>query len=98
MTNEPHPARMWDSWRRRALPGGDWTMRTGNKIGRNLYIEWPDGRSEPVGQVDTVSIAELIVEAVNAYRQPEDEPAPGGTVISYNTVAGDLNITGLDSS
>lgn len=96
--SEPHPADIWHGWHDRGVPEGDWSMRVGKSIGRNLYIEWPDGRSEPVGQVDTASIAELIVTAVNAYRQHDDEPAPHGTVISHNTVGGDLNITGLGRS
>lgn len=93
----------WSNWRTRALPEGDWLMRTGNKIGRNLYIEWPDGRSEPVGQVDTVALATLICDTINTSRlvvarrhRTSRGPVPGnGTHIIGNTVAGDINVTGL---
>jgi hypothetical protein len=40
-------------------------MRTGKKIPRNLYIEFADGRSEPVGQADSVALAKFICDAVN---------------------------------
>lgn len=55
----------YGDWRTRPLPEGNWTMRVGGKIPRNLYIEWSDGRSEPVGQADTTSMAAFICSAVN---------------------------------
>ena len=61
----PHPADSYGDWRTKPLPEGNWTMRVGKKIPRNLYIEWPDGRSEPVGQVDTAAMAALICDTVN---------------------------------
>lgn len=57
----------YSGWRTRPLPQGNWTMRVGKKIPRNLYIEWSDGRSEPVGQVDTAALAAFIASAVNKY-------------------------------
>jgi len=94
----------WSDWRTRRLPEGDWFMRTGNKIGRNLYIEWPDGRSEPVGQVDTAALATLICDAVNGSRllTGRERPVPrapvhgDGTHIIGNTAGRDINITGLN--
>jgi hypothetical protein len=93
----------WSDWRDRPLPEGEWFMRPGNKIGRNLYLQWPDGRSEPIGQVDTAALAALICDAVNGYRSltgPRSDaflaPAHGeGTRIIGNTAGGDINITGL---
>lgn len=61
----------WGRWRDLELPPGSWRLRTGNKIPRNLYIEWDDGKSEPVGQVDTASLAALITIAVNAALEKE---------------------------
>lgn len=59
----------YSDWRTRRLPEGNWVMRIGNKIERNLYIQWPGGRSEPVGQVDTVELAMFICNAVNSARK-----------------------------
>lgn len=62
----------YSDWATRPLPEGPWTMRTGKQIGRNLYIEWPDGRNEPVGQVDNAALAAYIVSAVNKDRTSGD--------------------------
>lgn len=75
----------YSDWRTRRLPEGNWVMRIGNKIERNLYIEWPNGRSEPVGQVDTVELAMFICNCVNKARRD----ALGGAVFQ-NHIAGDV--------
>jgi hypothetical protein len=64
----------YSAWRTAPLPDGDWQPRVGGKIGRNLYIQWADGRSEPVGQVETAALAALIVEAVNSHQEQEETP------------------------
>lgn len=80
------PTDNYSDWRTRPLPEGTaWSMRVGRKIPRNLYIQWPDGRSEPVGQVDTAAIAALVCDAVNALRL-----WPGDGVIFRNHFGGDV--------
>jgi len=97
----------YSEWRTRPLPEGNWTMRVGRKVPRNLYIEWSDGRSEPVGQVDNTALAAYIVSAVNALRiwpgefeslqqraMFENNIEGGvGTHIIGNSAGGDINIS-----
>lgn len=60
-----YPNGFYARWRTEPLPSDEWRLRQGRKIPRNLYMEWDDGCSEPVGQVETASLAALIVESVN---------------------------------
>lgn len=74
----------YSDWRTRPLPEGHWIMRPGKKIPRNLYIEFADGRSEPVGQVDSAPLAKCICDAVNLLLHGTTEvtwpdPDPGDT-------------------
>lgn len=82
-----------------ALPEGDWRMRTGEhlfpdldkeqrqQLGRNLYLQWPDGRHELVGQVDTILLAIYITECVNNWR--DLSPSPAATF--HNIIGGDVD-------
>lgn len=101
---QAHPADSYSEWRSRPLPEGDWTMRTGNKIPRNLYIEWSDGRSEPIGQVDTAALAAYICDTVNQSRILTGRERPS-SITFQNDITGDVgthvqarDITHLDLS
>ena len=61
----------WESANRRDAarerPPYSVPWRTGGQVGRTIY----DGRGELIGLMDTIELAERVVRAVNAWREPE---------------------------